>query len=421
MPQPIAQPQSPFDQALSELQGILVDLDGDGQPDAQIPSNMIPQEQPNALQAAGGGQVEPQANALSPGMAAINLVRNRAPQELQSFVEQLPANAAMMAAGPVLGGVGRAVMAAPRVAAGVLGTTGLLTSTTEAGAPKLTKAQRRQMEMERMRLEAEGQAATQRMQAETEALKARGANDAEIAAQRQKQEAEQHEYVAAVRRAEMARDNELGRERRFSDTTVGKTMDAMGGLAPAAAGLLVGAATRGASGPGGIVKNYIAPAAAGALGGITAANVPLAYDTLYTDPDNPEKAAYGAYARELPPGHPRKQEFGNYAASLPGKNPVREHAAEEFYDPSKIAERATLGGIEGIGGGLVGADAVRIGGRFRDYFRGAPNAMQGGAGSPSAPTPAAPEVRIVRPIKGKDGITRHYDENGDFTSLPKKK
>jgi Skp family chaperone for outer membrane proteins len=404
---------TPFDAALAQLQGILVDLDGDGQADAQIPSNMIPQEQPNAL-AAGGGQAEPRANALSPGMAAINLISRRAPQELRSFVEQAPANAAMMAAGPILGGIGRAAMAAPRLAAGVLGATGLLASNTEAGAPKLTKAQRRQMEMERMRLEAEGQAAAQRMQAETEALKARGANDAEIAAQRQKQQAEMAEYERQVKLAEHARDTELSRERRFSDTTVGKTMDAMGGLAPVAAGLAAGAISRGATGPGGIVKNYLLPGALGAAGGFTAANAPLAYDAFYTDADNPEKAAYQAYGRELPPTHPRKQEFLDYAGSLSSKNPVREQAGKEFLDD--MPKRALMSGIEGLGGGLVGADAVRLMGRG---FGAARNALQPGGSSPVAP--AAPEVRIVRPIKGKDGITRHYDENGDFTSLPKKK
>jgi hypothetical protein len=60
--------QSPFDAALAQLQGILVDLDGDGQPDAQIPRKMIPQGQPNAM-APGFDMLPaqaPQPNAMAP-------------------------------------------------------------------------------------------------------------------------------------------------------------------------------------------------------------------------------------------------------------------------------------------------------------------------------------------------------------------
>jgi hypothetical protein len=411
---------TPFDSALAELQGILVDLDGDGQPDAVMPQNAMaqaggfPQMVANNPQGWGNAPPAPPQNAMaaaqapmSPGMAAVNLIRNRAPQEAQSFVEQLPQNAMAMAAGPVLGGIGKAAAAYPAASAAIMGGAGLLTSASDAGAPKLTKSQRRQMEMERMRLEAEGQAAAQRMQAETEALKARGANDAEIAVQRQKQEAELAEYEAAVKRAEMARDNELGRERRFSDTWVGKGMDAMGGLAPAVAGMAVGAASRMATGGGSVAKNYLLPGALGATGGITAANVPLAYNSLYTDPDNPEKAAYQAYSRELPPTHPRKKEFGDYAAGLPDKNPVREHAAAEFYDPPKLAERAVLGGVEGVAGGLVGADAVRMLGRGASAVG---NAMSRWSGRPQA---VAPEVLVKHP----DGSIRTL--RGRYASPPK--
>jgi hypothetical protein len=333
---------------------------------------------------------------MSPGMAALKLIQRRAPGEAQAFVDQAPVNAALMAAGPVAGVAGRAAAANPALTAALLGGAGLMTSTTEAGSPQLTRKQARQMEMERMRIQAEADARHQEIEAEAAAANSRGENAAKVEAEKAQKAAELAEYERQVRLAEHARDTELSRARRFSDTTVGKTMDAMGGLAPVAAGMAVGAVSRGATGPGGLVKNYLLPGGLGAAGGITAANVPLAYDSLYTDPDNPEKAGYGAYSRELPPTHPRKKEFGDYAASLPAKNPVREQASEEFYDPYKITERALMGGVEGVGGGLVGADAVRLLGRAADSSVG--RALMG----KSTPTPVPHWTRQQR-IRGKFG------------------
>jgi hypothetical protein len=401
MPQPIAQPADPFQTALAELQGILVDIDGDGQPDA-----VMPQGGGNAMAQAGGivssVPPQPQQSAMSPGNAFMKLISRRAPQEAQSFVEQLPQNAMAMAAG-------KAAAAYPKVAAGLMGAAGLLTSTSDAGSPQLTRKQQRQMEMERMRIQADADARRQEIEAEAAAAASRGEAEARTAVDRQRKEAELAEYQQQVKRAELARDNELGRERRFSDTLGGKVMDAMGGWAPAVTGVALGAASRLATGGGGIVKNYVLPGALGATGGITAANVPLAYDSLYTDPDNPEKAAYGAYARELPPTHPRKKEFGDYAAGLPAKNPVREQASEELYDTTKLKERAIMGGIEGVGGGLFGADAVRVLGRGASAVGNA-MARWGGRSQPAA----APEVLIKHP----DGSIRNL--RGRYASPPKK-
>jgi hypothetical protein len=382
-----------FNTAFAELQAAMQDLNGDG-----IPDPVASQEPVNAM----AGMREP----MSPGMAAVELVRNRAPQEVQNFFSQLPANAAMMAAGPVLGAAGRAAMAFPKAAAGILGATGLLTSTTEAGSPQLTRKQQRQMEMERMRIQAEADARRQEIEAETQAAASRGEAEARIAGDRQRKEAELAEYERQVKLAEHARDTELSRERRFSDTAVGKTMDAMGGLAPVAAGLAAGAISRGATGPGGMVKNYLLPGALGAAGGFTAANAPLGYDAFYTDADNPEKAAYQAYSRELPPTHPRKQEFGNYAASLSDKNPVREQAGREFLDD--MPKRALMSGIEGLGGGLVGADAVRLMGRGVNAFAGL-----GGRAEPAAP--------VVLRTKAKNGQVQFRNEAGEYVSPPNKK
>jgi hypothetical protein len=281
----------------------------------------------------------------------MKLVQRRVPQEAT-----LPNAAAIgLSALPTKPGL---------IAAALLGGGAMLTGDSEAGAPKIKKSQLRQMEMERIRLEQESAAKMQLMQAETKAAKERGANEAEQKALAEKQAAELAEYQRQVKLAEHARDTELGRKRRFSDTTVGKGMDALGGLAPFLAGVMGGKLSRLATGPGKsavgeAMKDYVAPMAAGTLGAFTAANVPLAYDSLYTDPDNPEKAAYSAYSRELPPTHPRKKEFLDYAGSLPDANPVRENASKEFYDPHKLTERAGMSFIEGAGGALMGSDGVR--------------------------------------------------------------
>jgi hypothetical protein len=103
----------------------------------------------------------------------------------------------------------------------------------------------------------------------------------------------QEEYDRQVSAAEAARDKELARDRRFSDTEVGKLWDKTGGLAPVLAGTVTGALSRSATGGGSAMHNYALPAGLGALAGVGAANVPLAYNTLFTEPDNPQKRRRG--------------------------------------------------------------------------------------------------------------------------------
>lgn len=188
--------------------------------------------------------------------------------------------------------------------------------------------------------------------------------EADKAKQTAEDEAKQGEFNRSVANAEAIRDQELGRVRRFSDTEVGKVFEELGGTAPGVAGVAAGALTRGALGPSASkLVGYGAPIATGAGAGITAINVPLAYNAFMTEPDNPEKAAYGAYARELPPGHPRKQEMATYAAGLPDANPVRKQASEELYDPTKLAERLFFGSLEGALGGVMGKEVIDVLGR----------------------------------------------------------
>lgn len=215
-------------------------------------------------------------------------------------------------------------------------------------------------------------------------------NNANAAAQQSRDRQAQDEYDRAVRRAEDVRNAELARDRRFSETRTGRLFEETGGLAPFAFGSVVGGLSRAATGGGRPLYNYGLPIGSGALAGISAANVPLAYNALFTEPDNPQRRAYEAYARELPPTHPRRQEFQDYAARLPTENPVRREAAEQLYDPVRLAERSGLGAIEGGLGGLAGAELWRIASRLRGRSSGTqPPPLQPPAPSsaPASPNP----------------------------------
>jgi hypothetical protein len=169
----------------------------------------------------------------------------------------------------------------------------------------------------------------------------------------------QGEFDRAVKNAEALRDKEFARDKRFSDTVTGQVYDKTGGIAPGLIAALTGGLSRSATGGGsGPISsgayNYGLPAALGVGAGVAGANLPLAYNALYTEPDNPRKRGYEAYAENLPPDHPRKAEFEAYARGLPKENQVREAASTELYDPQKFKERAILGAIEGVTGGLLG-------------------------------------------------------------------
>jgi hypothetical protein len=234
--------------------------------------------------------------------------------------------------------------------------------------------------------------------------------ETEAAARAQADKAKQDEFNRSVVNAESVRDHELSRVRRFSDTEVGKVFEKMGGFAPVAAGAGAGALTRAAAGPATSVLGKMAPSLSGATAGVTALNVPLAYNAFMTEPDNPEKAAYGAYARELPPGHPRKEEMGQYAAGLPDANPVRKQASEELYDPWKMAERGLFGVLEGGLGGFAGGEAVQLLGR--------PFRSQGGrAGGPTMSPEPEPAPKPPGPGNGNAPVQSSFA--GDYQSYPK--
>jgi len=408
-----------FDEAFAELHQALIDLDGDGVPDVAVPRNAL----------MGGGQAQPpqtMGNALARGYNNANFPSGGQlpnygfgdPSQMSKMgmtpegsgsisgpaprPQEYTAPLAEMTPPPIPGGQFIA-RAAPRVAgalAGGLGMSAMISDAGEAGAPRLTRSQQRQMEMERQRSEQDATNARARIEAETQAARQRGEDDARIAAERRQREQQQAEYEAQVGRATAARDFELSRDRRFSDTGMGRALDNLGGADALASGAVSGLVGRAVTGPargiiGDVVKNYMLPAVEGAIGGFTAANLPLWYDANKTEVENPEKRAARAYARELPQGHPRKQEFMDYANSLPDKNPVREQAAREFREG--LGDRAISGGLEGAGAGVFGGNVAR-------GLAGAGNALLGAVRRGNAP-----QARTIVRATDRNGRIYHYD------------
>lgn len=208
---------------------------------------------------------------------------------------------------------------------------------------------------------------------------------AAIEAQSAEKRAQREEYDRAVKMAEAARDKELARyPKDFKDTNIGQIYEQTGGYAPFIAAAGLGALSRAATGPGKsaagkVAYNYALPFAEGAAGGFAAVNAPYLYDMGLQPKDNPERAAFLAYARDLPAGHPRKQEAEEYARKLPELNPRYTGAMNDFF--AHAPERAAMAGVEGIAG-VAGANAVRMLGR--PFQRDGVAAT--GSGQPAAPT-----------------------------------
>jgi hypothetical protein len=189
-----------------------------------------------------------------------------------------------------------------------------------------------------------------------------------LKAEGDKKAADQAEYNRSVSYAEKVKADELGRANRFEDSEVGKVYGKVGIVTPALAAMGAGALSKAALG----AKAGRTPLMAGLGTGAVTAHYPLAHDALLTPAENPERRAYEAYARELPPTHPRRQEWMDYARGLPQDNPTRAAASRELYDPMKFAERTAIGLLEGGISGPAGAHAVSALGK-------APGALVAGA------------------------------------------
>lgn len=284
-------------------------------------------------------------------------------------------------------GVGR-IMPAAGIAAAGFGTAaakqmGLMDMAAAADDDGLTDAQRKRLETlqrkkslsraEReeqnsyLKLQGDVRSAAARLKAEGEAKERERLGEA---ADRKRKD-EEAEYNRSVSTAERAKAAGLARDRRFSETPLGEVWQKTSGLAPALMAAGVGGLSRAVTGGGKALYNYGLPLALGVPTGALATNLPLAYDGLMTEADNPEKRAYEAYSRELPPTHPRRQEWMDYAKALPEANPVREAARKELFNPDEAAKRVISGAAEGALGGLFGADLARMPGRLA----GAPGKM----------------------------------------------
>lgn len=206
--------------------------------------------------------------------------------------------------------------------------------------------------------------------------------------------AKQGIYDQQVNNAIAARDIELGRDRRFSDTEVGKVYDKLGGYAPLVAGFLPGVVSRLAYGPAASVGSNLMRGVTGASFGVGANNVPLIYNAFSTEVDNPEQRAYDAYAYALPEGHPDKLKAQEKADKLPKLNPLREQAQEELYDPYKFVERAAMGALEGFAGNELGQ---MVPGGIGGLFRRSSYQLPPGTGVATVKPPSGP-VGPVSPV-----------------------
>jgi hypothetical protein len=460
-----AQSVDPFDAALANLKGILVDLDGDGSPDAAVApqdlargagrASVVPQFRPEAtgnplvdaglqslpnygfgpmtpMSRSGGlpqGEIRSRTPTVGDDASAYlssrgpigervapvaNALLDFGPVPAQGVVEQFDRAGTAVAdayndpslANVTNAGVQSAMAVGRPVAAGAMLGAGMLEGARRDFAPdvfgsadaqSLNRKQRREQEMMDRQAMREREAELARIRAQSEAKRAeddaaavRQAEAEKKALELQKEQEANAEYRRAISRAETLRDDELAKKWSFADSNAGKVFRASGGMAPMVLGAVGGYAGRLAHGDkGGVLRTYAGPTMEGALMGVGAANAPVFADYLYAPKVNPDKAAAGAYGRELPPGHQRKQEYLGYAApeGMPGAmsdiNPVYKAAEDVVW--SEFPERLASGAFEGAGGGIFGATLGTLTGRSGNALL---NLGRGRASQPTSPPPA---------------------------------
>lgn len=106
------------------------------------------------------------------------------------------------------------------------------------------------------------------------------------------------------------------------------------------------------------VSNWLADAGTGATAGFTFGTMPLAADLIMQPADNPERAAQQAYAAELLPIDPKREEAVARANALPRENPALTKAKD------------WQAWARGMGGGAYeGAASGKIAGIFVDALK----------------------------------------------------
>lgn len=239
-------------------------------------------------------------------------------------------------------------------------------------------------------------------------------NEGQAAVETDAAKAKQAEYDRAVGRAEKSRDTELARKKRFSDTEVGKIYDKTGGASGPIAGAAAGLVSGVARGSEGVFNRFVMPGAVGAASTYGANTLPLYYNAYLTEPDNPEKEAYQAYARDLPEGHPNKSEAKTYSEGLPKENPVRTQASKELSEG--LVPRLVAAGVEGVPSGILGAE---VGGMFRSGAQGIKNLLAYPFQRSQPPanylTPAQPKERVIIQRTDSAGRTYHVEKLPDGT------
>jgi hypothetical protein len=199
----------------------------------------------------------------------------------------------------------------------------------------------------------------------------------------------QRDRTTATANAEAARDRELARERRFSDTYTGRAFDLAGGFAPGVVGGLTGLLTRGA----GRAIGW------GGGAGLFSAHVPLGYEALFAPTDNPRRRALEEYAAALPRDDPRRANALEDAARMPEQNPIRREAMDQLFDTWGLVKRSAMGLGEGALGGHLGHALAGTPDRVLQWLRGLRNRPPPGSSGPNGPTggPATPPTGNPNP------------------------
>ncbi len=428
-------PQDPWEAALAKYQQALVDLDGDGIPDGVMTPNGQVQPLNNDIRRAISQQAlagrEPTVDMARVGQKAQTREENNQAVEegVGSVLLGQPVkavNAMMEAAGnPSLANVTNAgvqsalivpTFRGATVAGGVLGGGMLEAARRDYGVSPIDSAaaqaksgstsgngyskQELQSIAETVNLSAPALATMTRRQI---GKLMENAGNQRITTGTEAEMNKESERKRAVLAAETKRDEILARDRRFSDTDMGKIYDKVGpGVVAAGAGGAAGYVSKLATPRGNAMYDYVLPGGLGALAGAKAYNAPLEFNAFSTEPDNQRRLAMETYAQMLPPGDPNKERVlqelqrGDYGGP---RNKLQEDALKEYNDTLFV--RSLAGAASGAGGGIMGAEFARAPGRVLEGIVEMPGRIS--QAYKSGFTPQAKPSTASSPLTGGPG------------------